>query len=185
MEQYVTFYFIKISVEAIEFNNFLGKLKHKHKIIIPGNHENFPDIIYPFLTNCTYFLLDHIVEIEGIKIYGSRFKSKWHQVFFMNDKWAKQYWDDTPKNIDIFLSHQPAKGFNDGVKHGESRGNEGLKKKLLEIKPKVHLYGHVHEEYSKTIYTGDTTIICAAQSISKKKKTLNVPIVFDLIVKEK
>lgn len=159
-------------------------MKHKYKILIPGNHENYPDIIYPLLTNCSHFLLDSSVKLEGVHIYGSRFKSKWHQNFYMNDSWAKQEWDDVPKDVDIFLSHQPPKDILDGKDYGKSRGNEGMIKKIKEIKPKVHLFGHVHEHYSDTHHTDDTTFICAAQSISKKKKTLNVPIVFDLIVKQ-
>nr|XP_039266751.1 metallophosphoesterase domain-containing protein 1-like isoform X2 [Styela clava] len=83
--------------EVIEFNDWLGKLPHKHKIVIAGNHEisfdkeimeslkksenmrfrvhrNIPESIWrswqAVLTNCTY-LEDTETSINGIRIYGS------------------------------------------------------------------------------------------------------------------
>ncbi len=63
--------------EEIEyFNKFLGKCKHKYKIVVPGNHDYTLDKYSPeevmkkFLPNCTAFLVDKAITIEGITFYG-------------------------------------------------------------------------------------------------------------------
>ena len=76
-----------------KFNDWLGTLNFKHKIVIAGNHDlTFDPVWYEkkwkrfhhqkmdneaikkSLTNCTY-LEDSSVEVDGIKIYGT-FSSK-------------------------------------------------------------------------------------------------------------
>ncbi len=62
--------------EIYEFNDWIGKLPHKYKIVIAGNHECCfneltKDIIsHKILTNCTY-LQDNGIEIYGLNIYGT------------------------------------------------------------------------------------------------------------------
>ena len=75
--------------EVVKFNEYLGSLPHKHKIVIAGNHEvtfdaeNYSEIWSSYssvkhdpaevkrnLTNCVY-LEDDEVTIEGFRIYGS------------------------------------------------------------------------------------------------------------------
>jgi 3',5'-cyclic AMP phosphodiesterase CpdA len=59
--------------EIKDFNEWLGTLKFKHKIIIAGNHdfafEQNPEA-RSWITNATY-LQDESIVIEGIKFYGS------------------------------------------------------------------------------------------------------------------
>ena len=82
--------------EVINFNQWLGTLPHKHKIVIAGNHELSFDPDFPkgenrnsrsgntgkngiaekmkaLLTNCIY-LEDSSVTIYGVKIYGSPYQ---------------------------------------------------------------------------------------------------------------
>eukprot|EP01080_Neovahlkampfia_damariscottae_P012545 gene12545-6366_t len=156
--------------EANSFNNFLGTLPHKHKITIPGNHENIPDLL--FLSN-TRLLLDETIELFGIKIHGSRFKPYNLFNWFMNDGQAKDDFNDIPNDVDILLTHQP------GISKFR-RNNSALEKKILMYKPKIHLFGHIHEAHG--IYTDlneDTIFICGSSLISKKKQTVNDPIIFD------
>lgn len=59
--------------ELEDFNEWLGELPHKHKIVIAGNHDwclansNVPLRV---LTNAVY-LQDSAVEISGVKFWGS------------------------------------------------------------------------------------------------------------------
>jgi len=58
------------------FNEWLGKLTHKHKIVISGNHEigfnhyTADEIRKNFITHATY-LQDESLTVEGIHIYGT------------------------------------------------------------------------------------------------------------------
>lgn len=77
--------------EVSSFNDFLGSLRHRYKVVIAGNHELTFDPTLPrraaahgaqaaqnelasqakrLLTNCIY-LEDQEVSVYGVKIYGS------------------------------------------------------------------------------------------------------------------
>eukprot|EP01119_Soliformovum_irregulare_P017676 TRINITY_DN5285_c0_g1_i3.p1 TRINITY_DN5285_c0_g1~~TRINITY_DN5285_c0_g1_i3.p1 ORF type:complete len:165 (-),score=31.63 TRINITY_DN5285_c0_g1_i3:103-597(-) len=64
--------------DLTSFNEFLGKLPYKHKLVVGGNHDfcvyhpDQPDLSKPshLLSNATY-LEDSGIEIEGIKIWGA------------------------------------------------------------------------------------------------------------------
>ncbi len=62
------------SLSAIEdFNEWLGELPHRHKILVPGNHEFFLESNperRSLLDNANV-LIDEGIEIEGLSIYGS------------------------------------------------------------------------------------------------------------------
>jgi len=61
------------------------------------------------------------------------------------------HWDMIPKDTDILITHGPAHGFLDQVKMlgspnlGQNVGCELLADKIAEIKPKLHVSGHIHE----------------------------------------
>ena len=61
------------SLSAIEdFNEWLGELPHRHKIIVPGNHEFFLESNperRSLLDNANV-LIDESIEIDGLNIYG-------------------------------------------------------------------------------------------------------------------
>ncbi|PRP73183.1 hypothetical protein PROFUN_03497 [Planoprotostelium fungivorum] len=65
-----------------DFNRWLGTLPHRYRLVTGGNHDKIIDnagldidaIRQRYLSNCTHYLKDTSVEIEGIKIYGS----PWH-----------------------------------------------------------------------------------------------------------
>ena len=78
---------------VIEFNEWLGSLPHKHKVVIAGNHElsfdpnmpqgknGQPEAVKAQLTNCIY-LEDSSVVIHGIKIYGSPYQPEFGNYAF-------------------------------------------------------------------------------------------------------
>ena len=143
--------------ESIDFLDWLEDIKgYKHKIFIAGNHdiifENDPKLALALTSaykNITY-LQDSFIEVEGLKIYGS----PWQPVFC---NWAfnlprgaalKAKWDLIPEDTDILVTHGPPMGFNDQVNgKGESLGCYDLKQRVLDIKPKLHCFGHIHSGY--------------------------------------
>jgi predicted phosphohydrolase len=62
------------SMEAVvDFNDWLGKLPHRHKIVVPGNHEFFleADPSERFMLDNAIVLINEGTEIEGLRIWGS------------------------------------------------------------------------------------------------------------------
>src|SRR6187200_3451602 len=66
--------------ELHAFNHWLGRLPHRHKIVIAGNHDKIlqerSDLARSILKNAIY-LQDEAITIEGIKFYGSPWQP-WH-----------------------------------------------------------------------------------------------------------
>lgn len=60
-----------------------------------------------------------------------------------------------PSDTDILITHSPAYGildFDDNINYGD----EQLFSKVLEIKPRLHLFGHIHAQHGITTLHGIT-----------------------------
>lgn len=166
-------------IEAV--NAWLGRLPHKHKIVIAGNHdflfEKEPKRAQAMFTNCTY-LQDSAVTVGGLKIYGS----PWQPWFF---DWAfnlqrgeplRKVWRKIPDDADIVITHGPPALHGDMTSDGVSAGCEDLLRRMKEVKPMVHLFGHIHEGYGIT--RDEHTTYINASTCTLRYRPINPPIVF-------
>eukprot|EP00928_Gymnodinium_smaydae_P025820 TRINITY_DN2045_c0_g4_i1.p1 TRINITY_DN2045_c0_g4~~TRINITY_DN2045_c0_g4_i1.p1 ORF type:complete len:533 (-),score=33.42 TRINITY_DN2045_c0_g4_i1:105-1703(-) len=55
-------------------------------------------------------------------------------------------YDDIPEGVDVLLTHGPAYGFFDEILGGKWGSSKQLLEAIQRAKPKVHLFGHVHEQ---------------------------------------
>jgi Icc-related predicted phosphoesterase len=136
--------------DVAEFNDFLGKLPHPHKIVIAGNHDwcfqRKPEKARALLTNAVY-LQDEAVTVEGIRFYGSPWQPWFYDWAFnlprgraLADKWAL-----IPEGTDVLVTHGPPRGFGDRTFDGRHEGCDDLLERVRRIRPKVHIFGHIHE----------------------------------------
>lgn len=138
-----------------DFDDWLGGLPHRDKIVIAGNHDfcfqNDPDTARGLLTNATY-LEDSAVTVQGLRFYGS----PWQPWFF---DWAfnlhrgpeiRAKWDLIPDDTDVLVTHGPPVGHGDRTARGDITGCEDLRAALRRVKPKVHIFGHIHEGFGRT-----------------------------------
>jgi predicted phosphodiesterase len=134
------------------FNDFLGGLPHRYKVVIAGNHdwafEKTPEEARALLTAATY-LQDSEIVLEGIRIYGS----PWQPAFF---DWAfnlprgaeiRQKWELIPEGLDILVTHGPPRGIGDKTRLGCHAGCQDLLELVELRRPRYHLFGHIHEGY--------------------------------------
>jgi Icc-related predicted phosphoesterase len=158
--------------EVGEFCEWFDSIdNYKTKIFIAGNHDRMfqysselvMDIIDSY-KSITY-LQDSFVIVDGLKIYGS----PWQPEFF---NWAfnlprdgeelKAKWDLIPSDVDILITHGPAYGFVDQVKGKEEHlGCKLLSKRIEEVKPRIHVCGHIHSGNGITL-TNDTSYFNAS-----------------------
>jgi len=168
--------------ETIEdFNQWLGELPHRHKVVIAGNHdfcfEKEPEKARGMLTNCIY-LQDEEVEIEGLRIYGSPWQPWFYDWAFNLQRGPeiRAKWELIPNGIDILVTHGPPKGHGDLTYVGKEQvGCEDLLKVIERIAPSYHVFGHIHEGYGTT-NNGTTTFINASTCTLEYKPT-NPPVV--------
>jgi len=165
------------------FGLFLESLSHPHKIIIAGNHEycfeQNPGQSQQLLSNCTY-LQDSSIVIDDIKFYGS----PW-QPWFLD--WAfnlergediRKKWDLIDSDTDVLITHGPPVGHGDKVVSGELVGCEDLISYVERIKPKYHIFGHIHEGYGIT--RNPHTTFINASSCDFSYRPVNAAIVIEI-----
>ena len=165
---------------------WLSKLPGQHKILVAGNHDWLFERDAKTATEMCdelgiTYLMDRLIEVCGIRIYGS----PWQPEFF---QWAfnlprgeplAEKWDKIPENTDILITHGPPIKVLDFVpKSGFHVGCEELKKVVDKIKPAVHAFGHIHEGYGVEVI--DKTMFINASICDEKYKPINKPIEIEI-----
>ena len=149
--------------EIRDFLFWYNSLPIKHKVFCAGNHDfGFEDKwtrtkVDEVLASYTdiHYLEDSGVTIDGIKIWGSPQTPWFHNWAFNKQRGEeiKKYWDMIPFDTDILLTHGPAFGYGDDTADGKAVGCVDLWNTLLDIRPKIHIFGHIHE--AAGMYTYD------------------------------
>ena len=152
--------------EVEAFDAFLARLPHRHKIVIAGNHDRCFErqgaAARGLLCHAVY-LEDQAVEVAGLKFYGS----PWQPWFF---DWAFNLergpelaakWRRIPADTDVLVTHGPPLGHGDMTMRGDRAGCADLLERLREVKPRYHLFGHIHEGYGESV-EGETTCVNAS-----------------------
>lgn len=153
--------------ELEEVNEWLATVPYEHKVIVAGNHDQaMRDRGKEVFTNAIY-LKDELVEIDGIKIWGSpinemnqyRLTSDWA---FCDPEYQKEASEKIPEGLDILLTHGCPFGTLDFSMRGRTNvGSRDLADAVERAKPKYHVFGHIHEAHGK-IKKGETTYFNSA-----------------------
>lgn len=167
-----------------EFFEWFSKLSYRYKICIAGNHdfmaEQEPEEFLKLVPDNCIYLNDSGAEIENLKIWGSPITPWFHDWAFnrhRGDEIAK-HWELIPQDTDILITHGPPMDVLDRTIFGKRVGCEELKKKIEQIRPKLHIFGHIHEAYGK-LQIFDTTFINAS-SLNIDYLPLHKPIIHEL-----
>lgn len=164
------------------FNEWVKKFDFKHKLLVLGNHDldyftdngKDPHIeANKILTNVN-ILYDH-KNIMGIDFYGK----SWNYNHMWNYECKIPHSADNYYNIhgpvDILLTHGPAFG---------NYGSKQLLERINIVKPKLHLFGHIHYQYG--ICHNNGTYFCNGSSVTEdSSKIVNKPIVIKFDSKNK
>jgi Icc-related predicted phosphoesterase len=139
--------------EMKEFNQWLGTLPHRYKIVIAGNHdlylESVPSMANVFITNAIY-LNDSGIEIEGLKIWGSPISPNYQDWAFNRERGEaiRKHWEMIPQDTDILITHCPPFGILDFNDKGKHEGCQDLLEIVQQkIKPRLHVFGHLHDAH--------------------------------------
>ena len=170
--------------EIARFNRWLGKQQTRYNIVIGGNHDaafaqNGYKAISNALTNAIY-LENSGVTIEGINFYGSPQTPTFQNWYFMCERnKIKRYWDMIPDNTNVLITHGPPFGILDfAILDKKHVGCEELLKRIQQIKPKYHIFGHIHHGYGQQTI-GDTTFVNAS-IMDENYEPVNKPILITI-----
>lgn len=154
-----------------EIQSFLSwynkQVQCTRKIFIAGNHDRAFDPKFNGELESDKWLVDELalypnidylenssIEVMGLKIWGSPYTPD-----FNPKRWAfnkhrgdelRELWKQIPQDTDILVTHGPAAYILDYVERDKSyAGDEDLRFRIEEIKPKIHTFGHIHLESGK------------------------------------
>src|SRR5271163_1098024 len=142
--------------------DWLNTFPHTHKVVVAGNHDlflgkttaaadhdalNWGSLIY---------LQDSSTSLSfpggrTLKVYGSPWTGK-------QGNWAFQYprgedrWSNTiPDDTDVLVTHSPPRFYLDL----DGFGDENLLNELWRVRPRVHVFGHIHAGYGQDVLVFD------------------------------
>lgn len=143
-----------------ELNRWLGTLPHAHKIVIAGNHDfcfqEQPAEARARLTNATY-LHDEGCEIAGLTFYGSPWTPTFFDwAFMLSDDELAAKWAAIPAGVDVLVTHGPPFGVLDWTNREEHAGSRTLLERVRAVRPRVHVFGHIHEAAGRLDLDGTT-----------------------------
>jgi len=167
--------------EAKEFLNWFKALDFTYKIFVAGNHDFYFQNLYDFELNdlipegVTY-LNDSGINIEGLNIWGSPIQPFFFNMAFNKKRGMeiKEHWDLIPEGTDILITHGPPFNILDKTIHGMHVGCQDLLDALQLKKPKIHVFGHIHEEYG--VKETHSIKFINASVLNVKYKMVNAPI---------
>lgn len=172
--------------EVREALAWLAGLPHRTKVLIAGNHDflfqDEPDAARALLAphpGLTY-LEDAGTTVGGLRVWGS----PWQPWFF---DWAfnlprgeelRRVWDRIPAGTDVLLTHGPPAGILDRCADGREVGCADLLDAVQRVKPRLHVFGHIHEAYGRHERGG--TLFVNASTCDLAYRPVQPPVVVDL-----
>jgi len=175
--------------EIDAFVNWFDALDYTHKILIAGNHDRslesdassyhtrFKDLSFHYLDS------DEVV-INGWRFWGSPITPRFFDWAFMLNEGEplREHWSNIPENTDVLITHGPPYGIMDVV-HRDSgelvhAGCRELLSRIKQIKPVMHLFGHIHEGYGHE--NSDDIDFYNISSMNEHYEMQNPPVVIQL-----
>ena len=172
--------------EAERFAEWFEAQEHPCKILVPGNHDwsffNHEDETRSYFED-THILIDQGVELCGMWFWGFPW-TMWcgDCAYLLQPGFNEQLKTNLiPEEIDVLISHGPPREVLDLVhnhEYPEHCGSEWLRKRVVEIQPDVHVFGHIHEGYGQE-QVGKTLFVNAAV-LDERYQLTNQPQVISL-----
>lgn len=146
-----------------DLDRWLGALPHRHKVVICGNHDfcfqEQPAAARSRITNAVY-LEDTSVTVGGVTVYGSPWQP-WFGGWAFNLERGPALaavWAKIPDGIDILITHGPPAGILDRTFRGDEVGCADLLARVWQVRPRLHVFGHIHEAAGRADLDGITFV---------------------------
>lgn len=184
--------------DVASFIYWLQNLKgFDDKIFIAGNHDLSFEVKPSWLnryineenlsqSDCVYledseYIIEYPEFSKPIKVYGTPWQPEFMNWAFnlpRKGKELKEKWDMIPNDVDILITHGPPYGINDKIEgRDDSLGCEILYDRVMMVKPKIHIFGHIHS--GNNIVEKDGIVFINASICTEDYKPTYKPIVID------
>jgi Icc-related predicted phosphoesterase len=171
--------------EIISFINWFSNQPHPNKIFIAGNHDFYfekekDETIRKLIPENIIYLNDSGITIDGINFWGSPITPWFYDWAFNRQRGAdiRKHWEKIPENTDILITHGPPFGILDETTRGEKVGCKDILPFIENIKPKLYVFGHIHEAYG--IKKIDEIIFVNASVLNEGYEMVNEAVVVEV-----
>ena len=164
-----------------DFNEWLGELPHPYKVVIPGNHDRafHKDPSFRALITNGVLLINEGVRVLGLSIWGSPVTCDDSAHGYTKPEERASLYASIPRSTDILVTHGPPLGIRDRERGSdEQRGCPQLRNAVMRVKPRLHVFGHVHAGYG--VAQNKSTVFVNAALLGWSGDLENRPIVLDV-----
>ncbi len=159
-------------IQWAKFFRWLKEQKYERKILIAGNHDGTLETSFPKNEKEAIDLQEEIesdepidleilcdsgTEYKGLNIWGSPWTPWFHGVnpkcesFMDSESYLEERFNKIPQGTDILITHGPMHQILDANSDGHTCGSYSLREAVDRVKPRFHVFGHIHEQGGKRL----------------------------------
>ncbi len=177
-----------------EFRSWLQFIRDRGIPVVgvAGNHDFVFEKDPEFARSLPWtYLQDQGFDFGPTYIYGSPWQPRFYDwAFNLDEPELAKKWALIPSGTDILVLHGPPHGYGDAVARKITEENEhewpspehvgspSLLARILEVKPKLVVAGHIHSGYG--VYQINNTIFVNASHCNEQYQPVNKPIMVEL-----
>lgn len=167
--------------ETLNFLSWFSSLPHTYKILVAGNHDFYlernSNSIAGVIPANIHYLEDSGVCINNINFWGAPY-TRGNGSWAFNRKTGEdimKHWNLIPHNTNFVITHTPPFRILDELDNKRHIGCDLLHKRIKEIAPAYHIFGHNHNDYG--IERTAKTVFVNSSSLDDSYKVINAPLV--------
>jgi Icc-related predicted phosphoesterase len=169
------------------FHDWLDRTPARHVVATWGNHdfigEQSPGLV-PKLR--WQMLVDRATTIDGWRIYGTPWQPEFCDwAFNLTEAQLERKWALIEDDTDILVCHGPPRGYGDNVPRtrlpDEPVGSPSLLRRIEQIRPRLVVFGHIHNGRGQWELSGESpTTLANVTILDERYEMAHQPVVFDL-----
>ena len=174
--------FTRHADDVDRLDTWLGQQEFHRILCVGGNHDfemqSRAERGGPVLRNAEY-LQDRAYEYRGVRFYGSPWTPElvdW--AYYLDDDQLRERWELIPDEVEVLITHTPPFGILDRNSSGRNCGCRELQRRLLDLSPRIHCFGHIHASAGTTRQNG-TTFVNAAM-VNRRYEISRAPVELDI-----
>lgn len=171
--------------EVTAFFDWFERQPYRYRVAVAGNHdflaEREPALFRQLIPENVIYLEDSGVSLDGVQVWGSPITPWFFDWAFNRQRGAdiRRHWDLIPAGTDVLITHGPPYGILDEVlRDPRPVGCRDLLRRVEEIKPRVHVFGHIHEGYGQLEQNG--TLFVNASALDVQYRAVNGAVVVEV-----
>lgn len=165
-----------------DLDAWFARQAFRHILFTGGNHDDLVEqrrLRGQRVFRHATCLEDEGVEIDGFRFYGAPWVpelTEW--AHYLTDDELDRAWRRIPADVDVLITHTPPRGVLDTNSRGKACGCPSLARRVAEVRPQVHCFGHVHASAGTQLLDG--TLYINASVVNSRYRVVRSPVSIEL-----